>query len=268
MSSPPHAIDSWFNSFVEFTNQKPLFRKRFLDALTGVEIELENAGDFISSRYWKITNDGSLRGGGRELVSSFGMRVYQLPDALRSLSECGDLSKTKVSHRTSVHVHHNVFYSCKSDVVATIGLYLLFEPTLYSIAGYHRVNSPFCRPLTWTNFPTLSDGNTFVPPVSRYGGLNVLSIDKYCTLEFRQLEGTIDIHRIFHWVMVTGMLVDYVNRVGPLKIRKKVGEIMTAVDKQDILRSLGSSVFGPYYDETKEINMETIADAYLFLEGR
>lgn len=254
------SFSSWYKHLNVMFQTRPLFKQRFLSAFVGVEIEVEKVprkmyADKIPC--WGLFTDGSLRNNGVEFVTVPNLRICSLYTALTILSEHFHKVQLSFSHRTSVHVHHNMLYKTFAEVESAYALYLLAERDLYVLAGLSRINSPFCRPNTWVRDITGK---------SRYFGLNRLALGKYASFEFRQLEGNLNAERIFHWVVITGLLVDYVNRIGPERIKTIITNLMEAVDPVPDMRKLYSSMFGPYFNPESVPNTSTIPHAYYHLE--
>lgn len=173
-----------------------------------IEVEGENLPKVIPS-YWKGVVDGSLRGEAIEYV-------LKQPCARNSVSRFLNylevyLKKNgavlHMSNRTSVHVHINMAKYTLTECFTFVVLYLLFEDLLTNIAGESRVGNLFCL--------RAKDAEYFVdslvsfaktrkfnpkPEALRYTSVNVCSIVKFNSVEFRALRGTTDPQIITEWV--------------------------------------------------------------------
>lgn len=183
--------------------------------LVGIEVEAENIKQIpIFNNYWECKNDGSLRNNGKEFVSHpiKGHSIeYALLDLKKTIGEFADFSP-----RTSVHVHMNVRELTPEEIYIFCLLYCLFEKHFFKLADNTRERSLFCVPLYLTslvrNLQTTI--NEFYPENwHKYAALNILPIMHnsvtgcYGTIEFRHLEGNLDVPRIVQFI--NGMLCLY-----------------------------------------------------------
>ena len=181
------------------------------EAEFGVEVEVEGkdlAQKLVS--YWKCEHDGSLRGEAIEYIFKKPLTYQKTKTALEYLRKKLDKNGSIVydSDRTSVHVHVNMSYSTLMHVYNMIVLYGIFEELMTEYAGETRVGNLFCL--------RMQDAEYFVLAVKqaarsknlgvlntddlRYCALNVRSLFKYGTLEFRALRGTVDPDVIMDWI--------------------------------------------------------------------
>lgn len=180
----------------------------------GVEMEVENIRDAMQPKWpvWTAVNDGSLRNHGIEYVSH-PLTGDVLPTAIHSL--CDALPKgASFSFRTSIHVHVDVTKLDMSQVGAIIATYLPMEMLMYQFAGPSRARNNFCVPMQETDIPEMlfqwmANPAQYRLTDSRYCGLNLDSVRKHGTLEFRHLAGTGDPHRIIRWCELIGDIVTY-----------------------------------------------------------
>lgn len=191
----------------------------------GIEVELEGIiNSSISLEYWNIKEDHSLRNfcnkesvisRGAEFVFKDGMNYVESIKALEELDIILKKLGEQVSptYRGSVHVHVGI--KSKKDQLDIIKKYLYIEPVLYKIAGFSRYYSNFCVPLVLylpfirTHSPELYYNFIYNMPMGRYLGVNVLSYDKFRTIEFRQLRATKNINIIKSWLKIIKSLVEY-----------------------------------------------------------
>lgn len=186
--------------------------ENYVAPLVGIEVEAENLAnqDYSVPSPWRIAEDGSLRNGGRELIS-----FPTAPDCVESLIKMlfERLPKdTHFSPRTSVHVHMNCRDLDYMQVYNIVILYQAFEDLLYDFAGKERKKSIFCVPIGNTNY--YRDFKHYMVRDSlyrwsKYTGLNLAPLGNYGTIEFRHLRGTRDISTIYTWLHLLYRLYGY-----------------------------------------------------------
>lgn len=178
----------------------------------GIEIECEgkNLPKAIPS-YWKAIKDGSLRGESMEYILQKPVDRKSVSNFLKYLNKRLVMNDAEVidSPRTSVHVHVNVSDLNLIQVYNFALLYLIFEDILTEYAGEGRVGNLFCLRakdaediIDWL---TLTAGKAKWeddPEAMRYASLNVCSVRKFNSLEFRALRGTMDTDIISEWVSI------------------------------------------------------------------
>lgn len=181
----------------------------------GIEIEVEgrNLQEFPMSRTWRKTLDGSLRGEeSAEYVLHHPIPMKNVEKALNNLTAIlkKNNAKKELSDRCGVHIHINVQHMTFMELINYLCLYLVLEPLLVSYCGSSREGNMFC--LRAKDAPTLIDlimnsyahsdlysligrGNHF-----RYAAVNVSSIRKHGSLEFRSLKTPKNFKKIIPWV--------------------------------------------------------------------
>lgn len=185
----------------------------------GIEIELEgkNVGQ-INARGWSNEADGSLRGESAELV----LRVPVDREEVREYLDRVTAGIKKASAvpvdtgRAGVHVHVNVQELTVKELFNLICGYLIFEVPLTRFCGGHREGNLFClrardaeqlisvivRSLREKNFWEYADN-------IRYAALNLSSLAKYGSLEFRAMRSTVDMDCIHKWVTYITKIKDW-----------------------------------------------------------
>lgn len=175
----------------------------------GIEVELEKVNtSYFASSAIKSTQDGSLKLDGVEFVS-VPIKVCYLEQELERLKK--SLISYDVSSRCSVHIHLNVRDFTQEELYRFMLLYLIFEKSLFNFSG-NRWKNNFCTPLrsypkkvletlyklkkeglqtcTWYKYFSFN-----ISPI--WGGESEKAIG---TVEFRHMEGTLDIERIINWI--------------------------------------------------------------------
>lgn len=179
----------------------------------GIEIEVEGRGlpELAGNRYWRTEEDNSLRNGGREYVFKKPLGIQYIHAVLRNLVSEFEKAEAapEFSFRTSVHVHMNMQQLEVPHIFNTIYTYLLLEGVLMNFCGDSRKANRFCLRAqdaeylmdVLTDLFRRGDGglrdipNNFV----RYSAINIEALLKYGSLEFRAMQGNMDVERIFSW---------------------------------------------------------------------
>lgn len=188
----------------------------------GVEIELEADNiphhDLIPE-IWKREADNSLRGESAEFVLRQPVPIGELGNALEQLDNVfrGYGTQPRETYRAGIHVHVNVQDLTPTQLVTFICSYFMLEEVLLRFCDKSRLGNHFCLRMsdasylldklvefiTTENIRVLEDENL------RYASLNVTSLFKYGSIEFRALESTLDYERIKTWAGVLVHLRDY-----------------------------------------------------------
>lgn len=193
------------------------------DDRVGVEIEVEGLKESIRTnlyksqpfRYWKCVEDGSLRDGGLEFVFK---KAFGGKDIINALSEIDAMVMSKyplaLTERTSIHVHVDVRDLDIDELIKYILLYILCENILFKFCGEERQESIFCIPVNKSD-KLATDISTIIHYIrigridilpdhisnfGRYSSINLVSLVKYGSLEFRGHQGTSDVGRIKNWI--------------------------------------------------------------------
>jgi hypothetical protein len=212
----------------------------------GIEVEIENCAIWHDiAKVWLLHDDGSLRNDGHEYVS-VPLRSKLIPQALMYLFSKLN-SDIHFSQRTSNHIHVNVQSLTLEQLCGVIITYLAVESLLYKWIGRDRDKSIFCVPLYETELParlvplicknltTLNFNN------ARYSGLNLDSIRKFGTLEFRHLYGTNDIPTIVTWINLILSIYHY----GSTTPFNEVIERISQLNTNSFYIAFVNDVFGP-----------------------
>ena len=175
---------------------------------TGVEVELSylkcTDGSTVG-QYWSVIPDGSIRGDApAELVFRRPFDPERAEKALDSL-DIHVLRTSRVNATCSLHVHVDVCDLTLEELDRVLFTYAVVERTLYNYCGEGRENNNFCVPLyksltSLRQYLKLSRGVPDVPAQLRYCGLNLASLRKFGSLEFRMHPATLDVKRIIEWV--------------------------------------------------------------------
>lgn len=179
----------------------------------GVEIEVEGKRLPKIDKFWKMEQDGSLRGEENiEYVLRKPSTLNQLAIALKFLDKAYRDNDAVVddSVRAGVHVHVNVQGLNIVELYNFMTLYLILEEVLVEFCGETREGNLFClrasdadyliyrlvRAAQRRRFRELVDDNL------RYASMNVKALGTYGSLEFRAMRGTRDLDVIQTWANI------------------------------------------------------------------
>lgn len=192
----------------------------------GIEIELEGlSSSSVSSLVsWNRVSEGSVNG--FELVlnrPTAGEDLFCAIDELRSL-RIEDPSRV-FTPRTSVHIHIDIRDLTFPQLINFITLATMFEPVLYNYVAEHRKHNHFCWQLgecqelikrihnvmSYANTPTLRSAlnHEFSSGSTKYAGINLSSIPRYGSLEFRMHEGTAEAPALIRWINILMAIKNY-----------------------------------------------------------
>lgn len=182
--------------------------QRKVGALVGIELEVEGErlpqGDFV---HWDVKPDGSLRNG-MEYVFKEAKGSLNTRAALKEFKDALTTNRTitDYSFRTSTHVHVNVSNLDIEVVKVMACLFTLFEDEYINYCAKSRKANRFCLGIKDAE-GVVDNLATFIrrdsvpsPDIGKYSAMNLCTLSRFGTLEFRCLEGTSDTDRIYLWV--------------------------------------------------------------------
>lgn len=246
----------------------------------GIEIECEGEGiKEVNRGFWKTERDGSLRGNYPDQCCEF---VLAAPIPFKDVEKAIDAlikeqaeAKFEFSYRTSVHVHINCLNMTSKQVSAFAYTYLLFEKVLMRYCGEHRNNNRFClrvrdaedqlravMNVVTQGFNALYDlhGDYY-----RYASLNMASLAKYGSLEFRGMRGTLDKEVLTTWVSVLWRIREYALQMGsPMAVYERIGAIGFDEFFNEVLGEFKATFFYDYLQDLAESISLTIEIPFEF----
>lgn len=200
-----------------------------VDADLGIEIEVE--GENLPSRVgesWRVDRDGSLRGESYEYVSK-PIKYKELTSTLNQLKDAYRRTGAVVheSIRAGVHVHRNVQDFTPVQLFNLSISYFAIEDLLMKWAGESREGNHFClraKDGEFVLFQLQRVADTRMikhlnTDTIRYCSLNLFSLFKYGTVEFRGMRGTANLDAIKIWTEMIYALTENSKRfLDPLDI--------------------------------------------------
>ena len=192
----------------------------------GVEIEVEADGlphrDSVSA-YWKVEADSSLRGESCEFVLKKPLDLPEVRVALENIENAYKSYGTSVrdTYRAGVHIHINVQDLTPRQLVNYVTLYYMLEEVLLSYCEKNRVGNHFCLRMVDASYllemltRAIKEADLSILNTEdlRYASMNLTSLFKYGSVEFRALESTKNFNKIEVWAGVLKSLKDYAKTV-------------------------------------------------------
>ena len=235
-------------------------RLRHKAGMFGVEIEAEGAGlDIPENKFWRQEADGSLRAKPEccEYVFKEPLSYEDSITAVGWLNAQHKKNGTVLnwSFRCSTHVHLNVQEMELSALLRLVYLYYIFENLLVKWSGEEREGNRFCLRLKDSSEIPFVVEKIFRSSLRgvnenqvRYSALNLGSLTKYGSVEFRSLSGTTDRERLSKWLNGITNLRDYAIQA------KSLQELFEKAKGN--LNAFGKEVFGEFFSELRYMNWE------------
>jgi hypothetical protein len=187
----------------------------------GIEVEIEG-GHLCSppsSSVWKGTQDTSLRGESLEYV----LKEPLSPEgALASVDELNTMLRQSGatihdSIRAGVHVHKNVQQYNIIQLYNLIVTWLIFDEVMATFAGETREGNLFCLRATDAEYliamlKTAAEENDLrylTTDEIRYASINLASLSKFGSVEFRLMRTPTDVMEVKPWVELILKIVEF-----------------------------------------------------------
>lgn len=170
--------------------------------LMGLEIEVEQwQGAELPTtlnKSWELIRDNSLRNEGVEFVMRKPKHSAYLIKAISEISSFLDSHPFELSHRCSVHCHID-FRGADTDTLEKFFLlYMLLEPSLYTVSSKDRYNNIYCPGITHTTGLLQQAAIGFAREEwtmlssswNKYTGINLHPLISQGSVEIRTHQGT------------------------------------------------------------------------------
>jgi hypothetical protein len=219
-----------------------LAKPHYAGEYVGIELEYEHASNYGAGesyiegfpKGWRHTVDHSLRNSGIEYISEPTKRA-DLADSVNGIISHAREYEVIPTIRCGLHVHVNVTDLSWREMFQMVTYYAFLEPTLFAAFASGREMSHFCAPM-WSNTQLaetlhldsknlrsgitvageydqsrikyyLTGGASKYSQLSmlsapKYAALNVSSLLKFGTLEFRQAPSTLSASQIIAWAEI------------------------------------------------------------------
>ena len=215
MMNLPTLTNRQFGVEIEFIGVNP---QVVADAINNAGIEAAFEGYHHSTRpYWKIVTDASLSQGGHsagEVVSP----ILKGETGARQLEKVLDAIDTvegiRVDRSCGVHVHLDVNDLTVAQIQNTYSRYSDYESQIDLIMPMSRRgnSSRWCASVKSQKSTvirkTRKSKSQLANTTGRYYKVNLQSLTRYGTMEFRQHSGTLNFTKVINWVSFLMAFVD------------------------------------------------------------
>lgn len=184
------------------------FRNKVVDGDVGVEIEVEGKYLPPAPKNWRAEMDGSLKAEeALEYVMRQPVKIEDLEKSLVDLKEAFVQSGAVFnnSYRAGIHVHVNCQELSLRQLASMISCYIIFDNSIVNTCDKFRRGNHFCLRAEDAQYLVrrlkdafiLNDPAMLNDDIIRYSSMNVSSLYKYGSVEFRALESTDDFSKIY-----------------------------------------------------------------------
>lgn len=193
-------------------NKYFLMSDRYTEGVLGVEIEVE--GDRLPAEIdgWRTEHDGSLRGPSAEYVFNSPKSYDGSRKALEVFDNTLKANNSTIndSIRAGIHVHLNVQKLTLLQLITLITAYFTVENVITKLCGVGREGNLFCLRGKDAEYQieAIVDGvvNNRLRSICndniRYSALNIISLRKFGSIEFRAMRTTSNIDHIWNWCRI------------------------------------------------------------------
>lgn len=223
--------------------------------LFGIELELENVRTIPGIMHWDVHSDNSLRNG-VEYVLEQPLGGSDLAAALNTYYNSGITCAP--SERASTHIHINMQDTTTDVLKMMVAIMYIIEPALYEVVGLGRKWAGYSMALSEMEPSRLAnimqgDGVQLVTNINtgrnqdRYYGLNVASLAKHGTVEFRYFPGSPARDELESWL-------DLVNAIKVSSGTTTIGSFIEQIDTPEGLLSFLRQALPPvWYDKLMSV---------------
>jgi hypothetical protein len=198
---------------------KDVFAVKKVKGDIGIEIELEGRHlPIVNDGVWLTAEDGSLKGGkeAHEYVLGKPVALENFRTTLEGLVGYFSASKVDNSIYAGTHLHINVQDITTKQLINFICAFIVLEEILVDWCGPTRAGNHFClrsgdarwliekirKIILEEKIQDVNHDNL------RYSAINLKSVAKYGSLEFRTLDSTLDVERMVKWANVLTRIRD------------------------------------------------------------
>lgn len=226
----------------------------------GIEVELEGNLRQVPGVVWSSKPENSLRNGGFEFVLTKPLTIDVIPIALKLFDETMRKCQPHASIRCSTHIHVNVFEMTLKQVMYAASAYYLFEEALVQTQTTNRHANLFCLTLSKAEdlFTSIVEAlhqtsflEVFGEERNRYAALNLASLRKFGSLEFRFLDAMTTAHDLQLWVDILYNLVHNTKDLPPHKFLAAFDELSIPEFLERFLGSNAAAFLQSRYSKEK-----------------
>lgn len=177
----------------------------------GIEIEVEGKRLPPKNQYWNKDKDGSLKPTheAAEYILRQPVKLAEVGGVLDTLKKAFKEAGSEVdnTYRAGIHVHVNVQDLSMSEMITMVLLFIIVEDMYIKFCDKTRQGNHFCLRTSDASYFTeclwaaceQNDPHLFQTDDLRYSAINLQSLHKYGSIEFRALESTQDYAKILTW---------------------------------------------------------------------
>lgn len=197
----------------------------------GIEVELENIRripvPLAESDWWTHKEDTSLRNNGREFVLAKPCTMKELPGVLGDFNSWILGTEASTSIRTSTHIHHSVLRCTLREIYAAIVAHYLFEELLITHVPQERRGNLFClrmkdsQSIGYLLSRSIKRGtffSQFREESAKYSALNICTVTRFGSLEWRFLPAFMDGADIEKWCIAFHDMVSAATNLEPIQV--------------------------------------------------
>lgn len=194
-----------FGVEIEFTRITQAAAARAITAAIGRDVFTSGYHGARSWDEWRVESDGSVTYGGRggEAVSP----VLSGPEGLAEIKLVVDAIRAaggSVDRRCGIHVHIDARDLTGEQIARLMTAYVDRQSAFDRMVSPSRVGGGYCRPMREAeklqHVESLKANRTPHPYAERYRTVNVTSLGRTGTVEFRQHQGSLNATKIGAWV--------------------------------------------------------------------
>jgi hypothetical protein len=235
---------------------RDIANKRAVKGDIAVEIEVEGSNLpqeslELSKAGWTTHAEGSLRGNSLEYVMTSPRSIQGVEESLFGLERIFKDNKTRLAdtYRAGIHVHLNVQEMTAKQVITLVTAYYVLEELLINWCDKSRIGNHFCLRGKDAEFviQTLIDcveENTLSPLNTdqiRYASINLSSLFKFGSLEFRALESTKNYKKVMLWCRIINALkVNSLKYSSPADLLTRISRESSPVFMENMLGEYAS----------------------------
>lgn len=184
----------------------------------GIEIEMEGTEPLITLNEipWFSKADGSLRNFGVEYVTD-PLHINKVEEAMNFFMKKMEKQPwIRNCPRTSTHIHVNVWDHTVIQYINAIVIAYLLDNVMLKFCNKFREANQYCLRLkdaedvlrSLYKFLERADTRLLMEDKLKYASVNIYTMSKFGTIEFRAMDGDVDTKRIVNWVNLCYHIVE------------------------------------------------------------
>lgn len=236
--------------------------KKFRDnQILGAEFEVEFNGfdypmqaDFPS--YWSVLEDHSLRNGMEYITKTpVSPKYFKANSWPYFKKRIGTKSPIEMSYRCSTHIHLSAHALYVYQAIMMAVMYYIYEDVLTPVYGDNRRGNLFCVGANNAQEHTVgelirllkSDGMRSLLKFlsdrgTKYSAVNLQTLMRLGTVEFRAMEGTVDEDRVFLWIDILTAIREFCLNTTPEQMPRVLDDLSATGAIEFTRRVFGEAV--------------------------